>query len=63
MDDVLVNFDPQRARAVANELALFSSGRQILVFTCHPATARLFTEADPKVSVVQIVRHESAPEE
>ena len=63
MDDVLVNFDPQRARAVANELALFSSGRQILVFTCHPETARLFTEADPKVSVVQIVRHESAPEE
>ena len=40
MDDVLVNFDPVRARAVARELARFSEQRQILIFTCHPGTAR-----------------------
>jgi uncharacterized protein YhaN len=44
MDDVLVNFDPERARAVARELAHFSIGRQILIFTCHPETAEMFAE-------------------
>src|SRR5207248_6930109 len=44
MDDVLVNFDPERAQAVARELARFSGQHQILIFTCHPETARLFAE-------------------
>ena len=57
MDDVLVNFDPERARAVARELARFSVGRQILIFTCHPETARLFIEAAPEAQVVRLPRH------
>ena len=57
MDDVLVNFDPERARAIAGELALVSAGRQILVFTCHPETARLFVEAAPEANVVQLSRN------
>ena len=64
MDDVLVNFDPERARAVAAELVRVSSGRQILVFTCHPETARLFAEADPQTNVVLLPRRSaSAPED
>lgn len=39
MDDVLVNFDPQRARLTARVLAEFAREKQILLFTCHPETA------------------------
>jgi uncharacterized protein YhaN len=47
MDDVLVNFDPQRSRAVAQLLAEFSKENQVLLFTCHPETAALFQEVSP----------------
>ena len=60
MDDVLVNFDPERARAVAAELARFSERRQILIFTCHPETARLFTEVAPGAPVIRLERRKSA---
>jgi uncharacterized protein YhaN len=46
MDDVLVNFDPQRARAVAGELTRFSQEHQVLLFTCHPQTASLFAPSE-----------------
>jgi uncharacterized protein YhaN len=44
MDDVLVNFDPVRARSAAATLTEFSreTGVQILFFTCHPGTVGLF---------------------
>ncbi|MGB6068329.1 MAG: hypothetical protein WBG50_26265, partial [Desulfomonilaceae bacterium] len=44
MDDVLVNFDPERARRTADALARFAeeTGVQILFFTCHLHTADLF---------------------
>jgi uncharacterized protein YhaN len=44
MDDVLVNFDPQRGSATASTLARFAreTGVQILFFTCHPTTVDLF---------------------
>lgn len=53
MDDVLVNFDPKRAKRTAEVLAEFSDDRgiQILFFTCHPHTAGLFPEKCPKVSL------------
>lgn len=44
MDDVLVNFDPERALATAEVLAEAATRHQILVFTCHPTTARLLEE-------------------
>ena len=56
MDDVLVNFDPQRAGAVAQELIRIANQRQILVFTCHPETVRLFTEAAPATAVIHMER-------
>ena len=43
LDDVLVNFDMERARAAAQVLRDFAaSGHQMLVFTCHDHIAKLF---------------------
>jgi uncharacterized protein YhaN len=54
MDDCLVNFDPQRAAAMARLIAASAARGQCLFFTCHPVTASLFTTAahDP----TQVVR-------
>ncbi len=61
MDDVLVNFDPERARAVARELAHFSIGRQILIFTCHPETAEMFADTTPDAKVIPLPRQPESP--
>jgi uncharacterized protein YhaN len=43
LDDVLVNFDHQRAKAAAIMLREFAQdGHQVLVFTCHEHIAQLF---------------------
>lgn len=42
MDDVMVNFDPQRAGQSAAVLQEFAGKRQVLYFTCHPQTAKYF---------------------
>ena len=48
LDDVLVNFDMQRAAATVDVLAEFGQqGHQLLVFTCHEHIARLFKAARP----------------
>lgn len=44
LDDVLVNADPQRRRRLAEELHEVSTEVQVLLFTCHPATAELLGE-------------------
>jgi len=44
LDDIFVNFDPDRARAAAECLESFSrrTNTQVLFFTCHPHIAELF---------------------
>jgi uncharacterized protein YhaN len=54
MDDVLVNFDPGRARATAEVLSAFAQEHQILFFTCHPTTADLMLGVDPSIEVVEL---------
>jgi hypothetical protein len=53
MDDALVNFDDERARAAARVLVEFVSDqpgeRQMLVFTCHAHVAEIFAEANATV--------------
>jgi uncharacterized protein YhaN len=53
MDDALVNFDDERARAAARVLVEFVSDqpgeRQMLVFTCHAHVASIFAEAHATV--------------
>ena len=57
MDDVFVNFDPDRAREVAGAIARFAERHQVLVFTCHPTTAELLTSVQPGTPVIELPRH------
>jgi uncharacterized protein YhaN len=51
LDDVLVNFDAQRAKAAAAVLRDFAAaGHQILVFTCHEHLHQLFKSLRVPVS-------------
>jgi uncharacterized protein YhaN len=52
MDEVLVNFDPNRARNTAEILQNFASERQVLLFTCHPDTKNLFSAS--KINLIKI---------
>lgn len=56
MDDVFVNFDPERARRVAEAISRFSDDHQVLVFTCHPGTASLLSDVRPGTQVVELAR-------
>ncbi|MGQ0634239.1 MAG: AAA family ATPase [Planctomycetaceae bacterium] len=59
LDDVFVNFDEHRAEAAVETLCEFaSSGRQVIVLTCHPHLVRLF--ADHGIEVTRLPAH--APE-
>lgn len=51
MDDVLVNFSPDRATAMAEVLVAASQTQQILIFTCHPTTRDLLVDAGEKLGV------------
>ena len=67
LDDVLVNFDSQRAKAAATAIRDFAAaGHQLFVFTCHEHIAQMFqslrvevhelpdhTQSRPAVSVVR----------
>lgn len=44
MDDILVNFDPERAANTAQVLAGTTAGNQLLFFTCHPALAEILMD-------------------
>lgn len=54
MDDVLVNFDPKRARQMAAELLAFGDRHQVLLFTCHSFTRDLIREIQPSVTVIEL---------
>ncbi len=56
MDDVLVNFDPERARLAAQVLLDATPEHQILLFTCHPETVDLLIGLAPGIKVVEIHR-------
>ena len=41
MDDILVNFDADRADRAASSIRDLAARHQVLYFTCHPWTAEL----------------------
>jgi len=47
MDDVLVNFDPERKRGAAQAISHLATHRQVIMFTCHPETAELMDRVAP----------------
>jgi uncharacterized protein YhaN len=51
MDDVLVNFDDQRAASMAALLAEFASEHQLLFLTCSASTRDLLAAAQSDVEV------------
>ena len=51
MDDVLVNFDDERAEAMARTLARFTQEHQLLFFTCSSRTRDLLAGAAPEADL------------
>jgi len=49
LDDVLVNFDRQRARNVVKVFARLSARHQVIAFTCHEPVRDLFAERGARV--------------
>jgi uncharacterized protein YhaN len=56
MDDVLVNFDPERAASVAEMLCEASESQQILLFTCHPQTVEMLQRVKPSAALITMER-------
>ncbi len=60
MDDILVNFDPDRARRTMRALADLTApadggpGHQILFFTCHPGMAEQLRELVPDSALFSV---------
>ena len=54
MDDILVNFDPERASEAARAIAELANENQVIVFTCHPSTADLLTAHAPQALVMKL---------
>ncbi len=58
MDDVVVNFDPERRAGAVTAIGELASLRQVLFFTCHPETAAALTAGVPGSKVLQMDRCE-----
>lgn len=56
MDDVLVNFDPERRCGAAEAIAELASVRQVIFFTCHPETADLLVDVAPGAVRLELAR-------
>lgn len=56
MDDVIVNFDPERRSGAAAAVAELAAMRQVIFFTCHPDTARTLSEAVPGTVTIELGR-------
>jgi uncharacterized protein YhaN len=59
MDDILVNFDPERAREAASAIAELANDNQVIVFTCHPETADLLKAQSPQSLVIKLQDHQA----
>jgi len=54
VDEVLVNFDPDRQHKAAEAFAELSKTNQVLVFTCHPEMVELFCKVAPGTEVIDL---------
>ena len=60
LDEILVNFDPDRMGAVAAELARFAEAHQVLLFTCHPEIAERVQANAPAAASIPMAELASA---
>lgn len=61
IDEVLVNFDLERARRAAAPFVDLSRTNQVLVLTCHQWIVDLFKEAAPDAALVDLSAVQAAP--
>lgn len=54
VDEVLVNFDPQRAAQAAAAFAQVAERNQVIVFTCHPWVRDAFQKAVPGAGILNL---------
>jgi uncharacterized protein YhaN len=54
MDDVLVNFDPERASYTMEALLELSQHVQIIFLTCHPTTVELVRQHAPDCTLIEL---------
>jgi uncharacterized protein YhaN len=45
LDDLLVNFDPGRARAACSAISALAERQQVIFLTCQPSTVSMLEEA------------------
>jgi uncharacterized protein YhaN len=57
LDDVLVNFDPERSAAMARAIGQVAREHQVIVFTCHPHVVSTFAASSPELKVLELERH------
>ena len=58
MDEILVNFDPERMAAMTRELVESARAHQVLLFTCHPFIVEMAQKADPTATVISLESRE-----
>lgn len=54
LDDILVNFDPERAETTTRVLAQVAEERQVIVFTCHPWVVDIMSDVAPGLGLVDL---------
>ena len=54
VDDILVNFDPERATEAMRALDGLSSDHQVFIFTCHPSTVALARFISPGARIISL---------
>lgn len=54
VDDILVNFDPERLKAACEALRELSEAHQVLILTCHPETRKLIEKVITDARVIDL---------
>jgi len=54
LDDVFVNFDPERQEGMARAIGTLARGQQVIFLTCHPHVAELLAGAGGAESLVEL---------
>ena len=54
VDDILVNFDPERATEAMRALDGLASDHQVFIFTCHPSTVALARFISPGARIISL---------
>ena len=54
VDEVLVNFDPARARQTAIAFTEMAATNQVIVFTCHPEIRDLFADVYKDTQIIEL---------